>query len=282
MKSIAAVLISSGLCKDGIDHQGLQQLLDKAIDAGSLDALDLPGLSADRKPVFPGGLAILLGLFELFDIQEMRVSDIALREGVLYDLVGRSSAEDIRDVTVSAMLTRWALDPSHGEQVRDKALELFAQVSAAWDLRDQLFSKVLAWSAQLHELGLLIGHDGYQKHGAYLVANADMAGFARRDQLLLAALIEGHRGKFPLARYESLPSVLVTPAKRVAVILRLAVLLHRGRSSSDTAKLEIKAQGQHLKLCFKGNWLAQHPLTDADLKLERDRLNAIGIKLSYS
>lgn len=279
MKSLATILIQGGWSKDGINRAALKRLREFAIDAGHVDKLDLAGLTRDRTPVFAGGLSILIALFNLFDLQEMSVSDIALREGVLYDLVGRSSAEDIRNVTVSAMLSRWAVEPLHGEQVRDTARYLYSQVASDWDIQDRLLFDVLGWSAQLHELGLLIGHDGYQKHGAYVVANADMAGFARRDQLLLAALISGHRRKFPLDQFEQLPSNLVTPAKRTAVILRLAVLLHRGRGSALPEALQLSAQGPVLELRFKDDWLGQRPLTEADLRQEQSWLKSIGVKL---
>lgn len=282
MKSMAEAILGSGLSKDGIHREGLIKLRETAIEAGHIDNLSLPGVSAERLPVFGGGLSILLALFELFDIREMSVSDIALREGVLYDLVGRSSAEDIRDVTVSAMLKKWSTDADHGRRVRDTALAIYQQISSAWDIQDSLFESSLGWAAQLHEVGLQISHDGFQKHGAYLVANADMAGFARRDQLLLAALIMGHRRKFPLRQFEELPSILVTPAKRVATILRLAALLHRGRSSNIHEPFKATAQGQQLSIEFSEGWLANNPLTEADLAQEQAWLKTIGVKLSFN
>ncbi len=282
MKSMALALIDGGLSKDGIHPDGLQTLLSQAIEAEHIDNLALPGVSKDRMPVFAGGLAILLALVDLFDIQEMSVSDIALREGVLYDLVGRSSSEDIRDTTVSAMLSRWAVDLRHGNKVRDTAIGMYQQIGVSWDIQDSLFESILGWSAQLHELGLQISHDRYNKHGAYLLANADMAGFARRDQLLLSALVMGHRRKFPLGLFEELPSNLVTPAKRVAVILRLSALLHRGRGVRHNTTIHAHAEGQQLKLKFRPGWLENNPLTEADLKQEQAWLKAIGIKLSFS
>jgi len=283
MKSIAIALISSGFSKDGIKATGLQLLLEQAIAAGHVDNLDVAGLTKDRKPVFAGGLAILLALFELFEIQEMSVSDIALREGVLYDLVGRSDVnEDIRDGTVSAMLSRWGVDTLHANRVRDTALDLYAQAASGWDIRDVLFMRTLGWASLLHEVGLSVSHDGYHKHGAYLVANGDLAGFARRDQLLLSAMILGHRRKFPISRFEELPSNLVTPAKRVAIILRLSVLLHRGRGSQGAQSFQAVAEGQQLSIGFESGWLAKNPLTEADLKQERAWLKTIGVKLEFS
>jgi len=281
MKSLASSLIQGGWSKDGIHLEGLLKLEQLAIEAGHTDQLDVPGLTGDRKPVFAGGLSILLALFELFGIREMSVSDIALREGVLYDLVGRSSTEDIRYVTIAAMLNRWSVDVAHGNKVRDTALNLYQQTAHAWDISDSLFESTLGWSAQLHEIGLSISHDGYHKHGAYLVANGDMAGFARRDQLLLAALITGHRRKFPLGVFEELPATLVTPAKRVVVLLRLAVLLHRGRGQNKFESISVRAEGQQLYVEFEPGWLELNPLTEADLKQERTWLKGIGIKLLF-
>ena len=282
VKSLSNSLIEGGWSVDGINRDALNQLLEHAINAGHVDNLNIPGLTRDRTPVFAGGLSILLALFELFEIQEMSVSDIALREGVLYDLVGRFSAEDIRHVTVSAMLNRWAVETRHGEQVCETALSLYEQVSNSWDIQDHLFRDSLGWASQLHELGLLVSHDGYHKHGAYMVENGDMAGFARRDQLLLAALIAGHRRKFPIDQFEQLPSNLVTPAKRIAVILRLAVLLHRGRSANLPKVSEFTAAGQQIGLLFDDQWLDDNPLTRADLNQEQSWLKGIGLKLSYS
>ena len=281
MKSIASATLASGLSKDKVHRDDLKALLDHSVSDGYIDNLSIPGLSRDRLPVFAGGLSILIAAFDLFGIREMSVSDIALREGVLYDLVGRSSAEDIRDVTVSAMLQKWSIDAEHGATVKATALAIFEQVSSAWDLQHGSFVDHLKWSALLHEVGLQISHDGYQKHGAYLVANGDMAGFARRDQLLLAALIKGHRRKFPLDSFESLPSNLVTPGKRVAVVLRLAVLLHRGREKHLNTKVRLAVDGSSMSLEFDQQWLETHPLTKADLRQEQNWLKNIGVSLDF-
>ena len=144
-----------------------------------------------------------------------------------------------------------------------------------------LFKDTLKWAAQLHEVGLSVSHDGYHKHGGYIVENADMAGFAKRDQELFAALIIGHRRKFPLGVFEALSSNLVTPAKRVAIILRLAILLHRGRRGLGSEKLSVKAEGQQIKVQFSDGWLENNPLTEADLNQERAWLKNIGVKLSF-
>jgi exopolyphosphatase/guanosine-5'-triphosphate,3'-diphosphate pyrophosphatase len=282
MRSVSTILTNLQWSREGISSDSLQKLLKYVVDAGSVDKLDLPGLSDDRRQVFAGGLSVLLALFELFSIDELEVSDIALREGVLYDLVGRSSSEDVRDGTVQAMLQRWAIDPDHASAVSDTALSLYDQVAVFWGINTPVYRSMLGWAAHLHELGLLISHDGYHYHGAYVIERADMAGFARRDQLLLSALVQGHRRKFPLNLFEELPASLVTPAKRLAVLLRLAVMFHRGRGSNVPNAIDIDVKGREVTLCFEQGWLKDHPLTEADLQQEKVWLKTIGVKLAFS
>ena len=257
---------------------------DVVLEAKHIDNLNLAGLSKDRKPVFAGGLSIVIALFELFAIEEMSVSEIALREGVLYDFVGRASADEIRCSSVATLQTRWSIEIEHAERVRVTAAKLFEYSKNSWVFDEELYGLCLEWAAQLHEIGLLISHDAYHKHGAYITQNADMAGFARRDQLLLSALILGHRRKFPLAIFNALPPRMVKQAKRIAVLLRLSVLLHRGRERTMMQQPNISADfdGESISLAFASNWLEAHPLTAADLEQEAAWLRAIGMNLNYA
>ena len=281
IKALSKVLIELGWSQGDITKASLDRLLMTAIDAGSLQDLNLFGLSDERKPVFGGGLSVLIAMFEVLGIDRMEVSDQALREGVLYDLIGRSTENDVRDVAVNAMLDRFGVDVRHAEFVQATAYRLYNEVASSWDIESIVYEKVLSWAALLHEIGMLISHDGYQKHGAYLLKNADMVGFARREQSLLACLIKGHRGKFPLNDFERLNAEMVTPAKRLAVILRLAILLHRTRSIVIPENLTVRVKGPNFKLNFPTGWLNDHPLTLGDLQKEKKRLSAIGIELLY-
>ena len=281
IKALSLILTNKGWAKNDVTSDGLQKLYEYVVSVGDIEQLNMEGLTDDRKPVFAGGLAVLMALFDLFEIHEMDVSDIALREGVLYDLIGRSVQKDTRDTAIEALSKRWSVDEKHALQVKQTALFLYSQIANEWDINYELYEKVLGWAAEIHEIGLLISHDGYNKHGAYVVQHADLAGFAKRDQLLLSVLIHGHRRKFPIERFESLPASLVTPAKRLAVILRLAVLLHRGRSSFLPKQCTAEANGTVIKLVFQKEWLEQHPLTQADMQQEKQWLKNIGISLKY-
>ena len=281
IKALSKVLIEQGWSQGDITKASLDKLLTSTIECGSIKNLDLAGLSNERKPVFAGGLSVLIAVFEVLGIDRMEVSDQALREGVLYDLIGRSTKNDVRGVAVNAMLDRFGVDTRHATFVQATANRLYKEVASSWGIDSIIFEKVLNWAALLHEIGMLISHDGYQKHGAYLLKNADMVGFSRREQSLLSSLIKGHRGKFPLNDFECLNAATVTPAKRLAVILRLAVLLHRTRSIVIPSDLSIYIKGSQLTLDFPNGWLADHPLTLGDLQKEKKRLSAIGVELLY-
>ena len=281
IKALSNILDTMGWTQGEITKSALSKLHKYAIEAGSIIDVDLPGLSDDRKPVFAGGLSVLIAVFDVLGIERMHVSDCALRDGVLHDLIGRSSQNDVRETAVNALIHRCGVDVDHAKLVRKTASMLYKNIATNWDINSGFNEKMLSWAAMTHEIGMLISHDDYHKHGAYLLSNADMVGFARRDQALLACLIKGHRGKFPVKDFEKLPAKMVTPAKQLAVILRLAVLLHRTRNTEVLTNLNVNTKNMDIELAFPDRWLEEYPLTQADLEQEKKRLNLIGFGLNF-
>ncbi len=281
IKSIAAVVAAEGWCEDGISATSLLQLRDALIEAGRAADVTLKGLVEERKPVFAGGVAVLRSVFETLDIKHLQVSDYALREGVIYELMGRSQHGDVRERTVRSLCRQFQIDQEHGERVRRTALALYLQVTGAWSLREPNQLLMLAWAARLHEIGVMVAHSQYQKHGAYLLRNADLAGFTRSEQMLLAVLVLGHRRRFPVPELAALPQDMRETARRLCVILRLAVLLHRGRSSGSKPNPILTAEGDSLVLCFPDDWLTEHPLTRLELEEEAKRLASAGLQLRF-
>ncbi|MES9868608.1 MAG: exopolyphosphatase, partial [Sedimenticola sp.] len=137
------------------------------------------------------------------------------------------------------------------------------------------------WAARLHECGLTVSHSQYQKHGAYLVANSDLPGFSRQEQTVLAALIRGHRRKFPQDVFDELPEDIRLCAKRLCAVLRLSVLLHRSRSSTLMVSAMFSADDNTLTLQFPEEWLETHPLSQMELEQESKRLKSAGFKLKF-
>ena len=258
----------------------LRSLADHVIDAGHIHALDLPEVDAERAPVFPSGLAILLELAETLRIDRLRVAEGAMREGLLYDLMGRFTNEDARLRSVRAMEKRYHVDRAQADRVERTALALLSQVAGPWKLDDPLAENALAWAARLHEIGLDIAHARYHRHGAYLLEHADMPGFPREEQWLLAALVGNHRRALALSTLEDLVPPWDARAGFLIVILRLAILLHRSRSPQPLPDVRLSAKGRSVALKLPIRWMKGHPLTLEDLEQERAYLKDAGFRLS--
>ena len=282
IKAIRKVVTEQGWSESGITLASLETLTAHLIEAGSVERLSLKGLSDERKPVFAGGVAVLLAVFRHIGIEQMQVSDEALREGLIYDMIGRSHHEDIRDRTVKSLSDRYGIDEAQGERVEHTAIALFDQVVRPWQMQDSRYPAMLRWAARLHEIGLMVSHSQFHKHGAYLVENSDLSGFSRQEQQVLAALIRGHRRKFPSAVFDALPSDVVLCTKQLCVLLRLSVLLHRAHSPVSKPLARLEAEENRLSLVFPEDWLSNHPLTRLELEQESSYLESAGFLLRFS
>jgi exopolyphosphatase/guanosine-5'-triphosphate,3'-diphosphate pyrophosphatase len=283
IRSIRDVVKANGWSEEGITAGSLKKLRKKLLKAGHIDAIELEGLSDERRPVFPGGVAVLSTLFQSLGIETLRVSDMALREGLLYELIGYSRHEDIRGRTAQSVAARFGVDGEQARRVEMTAMALHSQVARVWNLASNEYARMLGWACQLHEVGLSISHSGFHKHGAYILANADMPGFSRPQQAMLAALVYNHRRKLSDSPYRSLPEYLQEPTRLLSVLLRLSVLLHRGRSpdSKPMLYLDVDADKSRIRVGFPDDWLDDHPLTRAELEQEAEYLGNAGFKLKF-
>ncbi len=280
--SIRDVVHAQGWCESGITLSALTKLLEALLAIGDSALINFPGLSERRKPVFASGVAILYGVFEALNLEKMEVSEGALREGLLYDLIGRIRNEDVRDQTIAAVAQRYSVDIDQANRVKDTAENFFHQIKTDWVLDEKSDLKLLAWGALIHEIGLSVAHNQYHRHGAYLTANSDLAGFSRQEQMKLAMLIRSHRRKFPLEEFVSIASAQKTAVIRLCVLLRLSVVLHRSRSTNSLPKIRLNANKNRIDLVFPSNWLDEHPLTLVDLATEQSFLQAADIKLEFN
>lgn len=277
--AIAEALSAHGWSDDGITFAGMQKLREAVIDIGTIDGLSALNVREDRQPVFIGGMAIALAAFEELGIESMQVSDSALREGVLYDFMGRIHDEDARARTVAHLMERFTVDRQHLARVTATAHALFAQVVTAWALDPNEHARILEWAASLHEIGTTVSHSQYHKHGAYLLQHLDMPGFSRGEQRRLAFLVRAHRRKFPVAELTVLSDEDKLLLPKLAVLLRLAVLLHRPRRAAPLPALVFSAEDNVLKLTVPKDWLDDHALVAADLEQEASYLKAVNFKL---
>tara|TARA_Y100000588_G_scaffold391233_1_gene499238 strand:- start:4408 stop:5913 length:1506 start_codon:yes stop_codon:yes gene_type:complete len=281
IRAVYDLVINYGWDDSGITAPSLRKLRDLILKAGRVDRLKLSGLNPARQSTIAAGIVILLALFDTLSIESMRRSDGALREGLLYDLLGRIRETDVRARSVSALTDRASVDQTQADRVQFTALALLGQVTEDWNLNDHDAHQFLSWAAQLHEIGLDIAHSHHHRHGEYIVTHADLLGFSLPEQQLLATLVRSHRRKFPSSTFSDIPFRWAKVAERLAILLRLAVVLHRSRSPLALPPLRLEALKKHLKLRFPSGWLDEHPLTRADLTTETTYLKAAGYHLSF-
>jgi len=268
IQAIAQVIAENGWGEQ-ITRSGLDKLRDLILTFAHVDELAaVNGLKPERYSIFPSGLAILYAVFDVLGLASMSVSDCALREGLIFELLG-GEQPNIRRQTVQGLMRSFCVDVAQAKRVKETALFLLEQVAPAWELEIEPVQEWLTWASELHELGLNIAHNHFHKHGAYIVANADMFGFSRREQLLLAALLRNHRRKIQASAWEGDPRWWQSRILPMVCILRLAVLFQRSRQAADLPPVKCQATASALTLYVAAEWLTLHPLTQVDLEQEQ-------------
>lgn len=278
IKAAASVIYAYGdTPQEGvITRSGLKKLRERLLKCKQLDKVALDGLKADRAKVFPAGIAILGAIFEAFDLTQMRFADGALREGVLYDMAGRNTAEDSRSKSLESLQRTYDVDTRQGLNVADTAERLFQQVRHAWSLNlDQ--GRYLQWASHVHEIGLAISHSQFHRHGAYLLEHSDLAGFSRPEQRKLAFLVRAHRRKFPLKEWQALPEAQQAVTQKLTRLLRLAVLFNHSRPETAPALPDISADSTSLAITLAAS--DEPTLLSTDLEQEQALMQAAGFKL---
>lgn len=272
--AIEQVLINAGLSEGGITRSGLESLHRKLLSFENFSEVHFDGLKEHRRPVIASGIAITKALFDTLDIQEMKLSSGALREGVLYDLVGRLSHEDVRERSVFALEQRYAVDTKVAGRVAKYCEDFFSQVKDVWQF-DEEDDRFLHWAARLHEIGLTVSHSQFHKHGEYLLRYSDLAGFSQQDQEFIALLVRAHRRKWPhkvfvLAGFSDSELLRL---QQLAVLLRLSVML-KNIDPANTPEIAVEVLNERvIQLSFDKQWLDDHPLTNYELQQEIEYLS---------
>ena len=254
-----------------ITREGLRAMKKHLLKYEHVNDIQLSGLKDERRGVWPGGLAIMLAVFDELGIESMEVTDAALRVGVLYDLLGRSQHHDMRYVTVEQFMQRYSVDRDQATRVGNLAAEFLDQLPKPDTESRAENIALLQWAANLHEIGLSISHNGYHKHSAYIAGNADMPGFSKNDQARLAALLIGHTGK--LGKLATNPGF---QDWRMLFCLRLAQVLCRGRSDANLPKVKVSDDDGSYLVSLSREWADAHPLTEFSLQKEAAEWERIG------
>ena len=277
-KALADILELNGLSgagEPGITRDGLERLRGILLHAGDVGRLTLQGLRADRLPVLPGGLAIMLAVFREFNLERMTFSEGALRLGVLYDLLGRYHHQDLRNATVQQFMRRYQVDANQAARVAATARGFLLQMLPEAVAEEHPDAQVLGWAAALHEIGISVAHSSYHKHSAYILANADMPGFSRMDQARLSRIVLAHRGK--LERVQSI--MADSPDWPMIFSLRLAAILHRARDDAPLPAITARRSERGFVVGVDPAWLAGSPLSAAALDEETRQWSGLGMEI---
>lgn len=281
IKAIAKVLLLSGISDGTITTKNLKTLLDTLLKIELIPDIHLEGLTNDRRPVFIGGVVILYSLFKALKIKSMNVSDGALREGLMLDIVGRIQHHDIRELSVQQMIKRFSVRVRHANNIDVTCQYLINRLQKSHPIKDESLLQILSWAAQLHEIGLVISHRSYHHHSAYLVQNSDMPGFSIQEQQLLSILIRYHRKSVNIEDFETFSKKQLKDIFYVLIVLRLSIIINRSISGSDEImNYEFNINNKNVKLAFSEKWFDENALTLADLQNEMRYLKQIGYMLS--
>jgi len=274
-RALADILEENGWSEAGVTPEGLERLRGALLKAGDASRLSFPGLRPDRVPVLPGGFAIMAAIFAELKVPHLTPAEGAMRQGILYDMLGRFHHHDMRDTTVAQFMTRYHVDVGQSRRVDSMALALFRQFAGDLDAGDEHLPQLLSWAAKLHEIGLSVAHSGYHKHSAYILGHADMPGFSKMEQYRLSNLVLAHRGSLDKMRGLLEDEVDVA----LVVALRLAALFYRSRSDAPLPAIETHCKGSNYRLLLDVAWLKDNPLTAAALREETREWGKLGVDL---
>lgn len=260
----------------------LSQVKVKLQSFDNISNIKIPGLSSERSPVIASGLAILIALFQQFSLNELTLSNGALREGLLYEMLPNSHTINIRQRTISALSQRFHVDQQHAQRIKRQISIIFAQLKTAWDLPNDNALDILLASGDLHEIGLLLEYKYHRQHSAYILTHADLAGFNQSDRQLLVAFVSLYKGNIDPILIKQQSAIAAEDALKLLIILRLASLLCRRRKDDKLPKYQISASNKTLNLFLSETWLTQHALIADELKQESLQLAHLGYKLSVN
>lgn len=267
VQALQDIMLAQGM-DEHITLDKLKSLRQRAIECGDLDILEIDGLTIDRALVFPSGLAILIAIFEALQIETMTLSGGALREGLIYSMLGFSVEQDICQRTISNIQQRYLLDAEQAQRVNQLAQNFAAQLATPW-LLDLYCRKLLKWACQLHEIGLSVNFKLANQHAAYLIRHLELPGVTPSQQKLLAILLLNQSGPIDINAFNQQNAIPADRAHYLCRILRLAIIFHRRRSHKPLSAFHLRAENEGLSLILPHGWLAAHPLRADCLRQEK-------------
>ncbi len=258
--AIGDVLVAAGWPEGILSIEGLDWLQERLIAFQSADKVKMAGMREDRRAIIGGGLSVMRAIFSLLNITEMRQAAGGLRHGLICDLTGGArDYGDLRAKSVQRLAAKFSIDTVHSKRVAGVATQLLNQILETNPVSEpDRLQRELSWAGELHEVGSHISHSDYHKHGAYILDNADAAGFSLSEMHRLSLLVLGHRGKLrklePVLDQDDLVLQLMC--------LRLAVILCHARRDPDLKGLSLSMDAKRsnvVQLSCRPAWATNYP-----------------------
>lgn len=261
-----------------ISKHYLQEIKQQLIGCKTIAKINIAGLSSERSPVIASGLSILIAIFDVFNIDQLQLSNGALREGLLYEMLPRNIKSDVRQRTINSLMMRYHVDNQHANNVTSQVKTLFDNVASSWHLSKDNNYQILLAGCQLHEIGLLLAFKRHQKHSAYIIDNAELPGFDYNDRQLLKAFVQLYKGDIDT---NLLTSTCANTQQHhyLLAILRLAVVLCRRRKDDVIPTYQVVTNKNKISLSLSQRWLDNHPLIADELSQEKQHLHALALEL---
>ncbi|MBM3163188.1 MAG: Ppx/GppA family phosphatase [Chlorobi bacterium] len=204
----------------------------------SAERRKMTGLDEKRVDLIIPGLVLFDTIFRTFGLEEVVISDSALREGMVLHYLQRKLnpvAEkqerlDIRRESVYELGFRCNWNRHHSEQVAMLCLRFFDQLAPLHGL-EKRYRELLEYAALLHNIGTFISISSHHKHSQYIIMNGDLRGFSPSETGIIGNVARYHR-KSPPSEKHALYSQLRSADRRavdvLSGILRIANGLERG------------------------------------------------------
>ena len=269
MRTLAELIEKNSLGDGTLSAKNLKALKDRLIACGRISKIDLIGMKPERIGVTLGGLPILLGLCEELGLRSLQPIEAGLRMGVLWDLHMRASHKDRRDESVTECMQRFDVDALRASQAQANANALYAQMKPDSDQYDRL----LGWSAQLHEVGLVVSHTGFHKHGAYLAEHADLPGFTTYEQQVLSTLILAQKGNLrKISQIQKEPDLT-----KAILALRMAIIFMHARLDPEAERARLRFKSR-IEFEISKKTMTDHPTLSYWLSKEQGAWDEIGFE----
>ncbi len=263
-----------------IPKKNLDSMVSQLIKMTSSERSQLSSLSERRSEIIVPGALILQTIMTMVNVNEIVLSERALREGLVVDWMCRhnflkdqlSFQGSIRERTVLHQSRRFGVDSKRSQRVSEFALAFYDYTKGVLH-NDNGEGRDLLWAAaKLHACGKLINISAYHKHSWYLIRHGELLGYSQAEHLMVASIARYHRKSFPKKRHESW-HLLIEESQRslvsdMALLLRLSCSLDR-RPEPLISRLVIEANNKKVNIELIPNELGQN------LDLEKWSLNRV-------